>query len=145
MARFGSALANGVRQYAVAVDNAAWYQLESSTGALVNSAGLSSAANNYGPVMRWRGQMGTGTTADQQNRQPFDYTQGVAIQNTSTTLTLYVTTTDDQTGGAPTSRAVANAFQIGPGKTLSMNITDASKIYLRASAAGPIIASILLT
>lgn len=141
MARFGSALANGVRQYAVSVDNAAWYQLESSTGGLVANTGLAASM----PVMRWRGQMGTGTTADQQNRQPFDYTQGVAIQNTSTTLTLYVTTTDDQTGGAPTARAVANAFQIGPGKTLSMNITDASKIYLRASAAGPIIASILLT
>lgn len=139
--RTGSAIANGVRQYAVSVTNAQWFQLESATGGVVADSGLAASM----PVRRWRGQVGTGTNTAVQERTPQDYVQGLLIQNTSTTLTLYVTTTDDQSGGAPTARAVANAFQIGPGKTLSMNITDASKIYLRASAAGPIIASILLT
>lgn len=138
MARFGSALSNGFRQYSVSVDNAAWYQLESSTGGVVANTGLAASM----PVTRWRGQAGTGSVAGQ-DRSPWDYTQGIAIQNTSTTLTLYITTTDEQGGGAPTSRAVANAFQIAPGKTLSLNTTDATKIYLRASAAGPIIVAVL--
>lgn len=133
MARFGSALANGVRQYAVSVDNAAWYQLESSTGGLVAASGLAAAM----PVMRWRGQMGTGTTADQQNRQPFDYTQGLLLQNRSGVETVYLTTTVDQTGAAPAAgeRAIGNCIAIAPGGSLKLDNTDATKVYLRASGA----------
>lgn len=143
MARFGSALANGVRQYAVTVDNAAWYQLESSTGGLVADSGLAASM----PVMRWRGQMGTGSTADKQNRQPFDYVQGLLIQNTHATLTLYLTTTLDQGGTAPGAgdRSVANCIAINPTDTIRLDNTDASKIFLRASGAGPIIATVLAT
>lgn len=141
MSRFGSALANGVRQYAVSVDNAAWYQLESSTGGLVAATGLAASM----PVMRWRGQMGTGTTADLQNRQAWDYTQGLLIQNTSGALTLYLTTTTDQDGSAPTGRATANAIAIAPGASIKLDNTDATKVWLKASGAGPIIAAILCT
>jgi hypothetical protein len=140
MSRFGSALANGVRQYAVSIDNAAWYQLESQTGGLVAATGLAAST----PVIRWRGQVGTGTDAANV-RNPWDYTQGLLIQNTSATLTLYLTTTDDQTGLAPASRAVANAIAIGPGASLKLDNTDATKIYLRASAAGPIVVAVLAT
>lgn len=139
--RNGIAIANGVRQYAVSVDNAAWYQLESSTGGLVANTGLAASM----PVRRWRGQVGTGTNTGAQERTPQDYVQGYLIQNTSTTLTLFLTTTDDQTGGVPTSRSTANALQIGPGRTLRLDNTDATKVYLRASAAGPIIATVLCT
>ena len=140
MSRFGSALANGVRQYAVSIDNAAWYQLESQTGGLVAATGLAAST----PVIRWRGQVGTGTDAANV-RNPWDYTQGLLIQNTSATLTLYLTTTDDQTGLAPASRAVANAISIGPGASIKLDNTDATKIYLRASAAGPIVVAVLAT
>jgi hypothetical protein len=140
MSRFGSALANGVRQYAVSIDNAAWYQLESQTGGLVAATGLAAST----PVIRWRGQVGTGTDAANV-RNPWDYTQGLLIQNTSATLTLYLTTTDDQTGLAPASRTVANAIAIGPGASLKLDNTDATKIYLRASAAGPIVVAVLAT
>jgi hypothetical protein len=140
MSRFGSALANGVRQYAVSIDNAAWYQLESQTGGLVAATGLAAST----PVIRWRGQVGTGTDAANV-RNPWDYTQGLLIQNTHGSLTLYLTTTDDQTGLAPASRTVANAIAIGPGGSLKLDNTDATKIYLRASGAGPIIAAVLAT
>ena len=140
MSRFGSALANGVRQYAVSIDNAAWYQLESQTGGLVAATGLAAST----PVIRWRGQVGTGTDAANV-RNPWDYTQGLLIQNTSATLTLYLTTTDDQTGLAPTARTVANAISIGPGGSIKLDNTDATKIYLRASAAGPIVVAVLAT
>jgi hypothetical protein len=140
MSRFGSALANGVRQYAVSIDNAAWYQLESQTGGLVAATGLAAST----PVIRWRGQVGTGTDAANV-RNPWDYTQGILIQNTHGSLTLYLTTTDDQTGLAPASRTVANAIAIGPGGSLKLDNTDATKIYLRASGAGPIIAAVLAT
>ena len=139
MSRFGSALANGVRQYAVSIDNAAWYQLESQTGGLVAATGLAAST----PVIRWRGQVGTGTDAANV-RNPWDYTQGLLIQNTHGSLTLFLTTTNDQTGLAPT-RSTANTIAIGPGGSLKLDNTDATKIYLRASGAGPIIAAVLAT
>jgi hypothetical protein len=139
--RSGSAIANGVRQYAVSVDNAAWYQLESSTGGVVANTGLAAAM----PVRRWRGQVGTGTNTAAQERTPQDYVQGILIQNTSATLTLCLTTTDDQTGLAPTSRTVANAIAIGPGGSLKLDNTDATKIYLRAATAGTIVVAVLAT
>jgi hypothetical protein len=138
MSRFGSALANGVRQYAVSIDNAAWYQLESQTGGLVAATGLAAST----PVIRWRGQVGTGTDAANV-RNPWDYTQGLLIQNTSGAATLYLTTTDDQTGLAPASRTVANAIAIGPGASIKLDNTDATKVYLRAS--GALVATVLCT
>jgi hypothetical protein len=138
MSRFGSALANGVRQYAVSIDNAAWYQLESQTGGLVAATGLAAST----PVIRWRGQVGTGTDAANV-RNPWDYTQGLLIQNTSGSATLYLTTTDDQTGLAPASRTVANAIAIGPGASIKLDNTDATKVYLRAS--GALVATVLCT
>lgn len=143
MSRFGSALANGVRQYAVSIDNAAWYQLESQTGGLVAATGLAAST----PVIRWRGQVGTGTDAANV-RNPWDYTQGLLIQNTSATLTLYLTTTEDQTGNAPAavgSRSTANAISIGPGASIKLDNTDATKIYLRAATAGTIVVAVLAT
>lgn len=132
--RNGSAIANGVRQYAVTVGSGAWSQLEaqpSSTAApnLVANTGLAAGM----PVVRWRGQMGTSTDA-LQDRSAYDYVQGILIQNTSGANTVYLTTTDDQTGGAPTSRTTANAIAISPGGSLRLDNTDATKIYLRASA-----------
>jgi len=137
MSRFGSALANGVRQYAVSIDNAAWYQLESQTGGLVAATGLAAST----PVVRWRGQVGTGTDTGTV-RNPWDYTQGILIQNTSGAATLYLTTTDDQTGLLPT-RAVANAIAIAPGASIKLDNTDATKVYLRAS--GALVAAVLCT
>lgn len=137
--RVGSGLSNGIRQYAVSVDNAAWYQLESQTGGLVANTGLAAAM----PVMRWRGQAGTGTDAGTVRSNTYDYAQGYILQNTSATLTLYLTTTDDQTGGAPTARTTANSIAIAPGGSFRLDATDGSKIYLRASAAGPIIVAVL--
>lgn len=139
--RSGTAISNGTRQYAVSIDNNAWYQLESATGSLVANTGLAPSA----PVARWRGQVGTGTNAAAQVRTPIDYCQGIAIQNTSQSIALCYTTTDDQTGGVPTSRTTANAFQIAPGKTFSLNVTDGTKIYLRAASAGTVVASIVAT
>lgn len=139
MSRVGTGLSNGIRQYAVSVDNAAWYQLESQTGGLVANTGLAAAM----PVMRWRGQAGTGTDAAVVRQNTYDYTQGYLLQNTHASLTLYLTTTDDQTGAAPTARATANAIAIAPGSSLRLDATDASKIYLKASGAGPIIVAVL--
>ena len=141
MSRFGSALANGVRQYAVSIDNAAWYQLESQTGGLVAATGLAAST----PVVRWRGQVGTGTDTDTV-RNPWDYTQGILIQNTSGAATLYLTTTEDQTGSAPAavgSRSTANAIAIAPGASIKLDNTDATKVYLRAS--GALVAAVLCT
>jgi len=137
MSRFGSALANGVRQYAVSIDNAAWYQLESQTGGLVAATGLAAST----PVVCWRGQVGTGTDTGTV-RNPWDYTQGILIQNTSGAATLYLTTTDDQTGLAPT-RSVANAIAIAPGASIKLDNNDATKVYLRAS--GALVATVLCT
>ena len=141
--RTGSAIANGVRQYAVSVTNAQWFQLESATGGVVADSGLAASM----PVRRWRGQVGTGTNTAAQERTPQDYVQGLLIQNTSATLTLYLTTTLDQSGAAPAvgDRAVANCIAIAPTDTIRLDNTDASKIYLRASGAGPIIATVLAT
>ncbi len=136
--RVGSGLSNGVRQYAVSVDNAAWYQLESQTGGLVADTGLAAAM----PVMRWRGQAGTGTDAGTVRSNTYDYAQGYLIQNTSATQTLYLTTTYDQVAnGTPTNRLVANAIAIAPGGSLKLDATDGSKIYLRAS--GALVATVL--
>jgi hypothetical protein len=136
--RVGSGLSNGVRQYAVSVDNNAWYQLESQTGGLVADTGLAAAM----PVMRWRGQAGTGTDAGTVRSNTYDYAQGYLIQNTSATQTLYLTTTYDQVAnGTPTNRLVANAIAIAPGGSLKLDATDGSKIYLRAS--GALVAAVL--
>ncbi len=136
--RVGSGLSNGVRQYAVSVDNAAWYQLESQTGGLVADTGLAAAM----PVMRWRGQAGTGTDAGTVRSNTYDYAQGYLIQNTSAAQTLYLTTTYDQVAnGTPTNRLVANAIAIAPGGSLKLDATDGSKIYLRAS--GALVATVL--
>lgn len=132
--RNGSAIANGVRQYAVTVPTGSWAQLEASPSAtatpgLVANTGLAATM----PVVRWRGQMGTGTDS-LQDRSPYDYVQGLLIQNRSGVNTVYLTTTDDQTGGAPTARAVGNAIAIGPGASIKLDNTDATKIWLSASA-----------
>lgn len=146
--RTGSAIANGVRQYAVSVTNAQWFQLEArpSAGVTPNLVAASGLAAGM-PVIRWGGQAGTGTDPATGERGIYDYVQGILIQNTHPTLTLYLTTTLDQTGAAPAAgeRAVANCIAIAPTDSIRLDNTDASKIYLRASGAGPIIAAVLAT
>ena len=131
--RIGSAIANGIRQYAVTVTTA-WQQLESSseTAAAVANTGLAASM----PVKRWKGQMGTGTN-------PYDYVQGLMIQNSHATGTLYITTLDDATGGDPTSRLVANTLAVGPGASGRLDNTDATKVWLRSSVA--LVAVVLAT
>lgn len=132
--RTGSAIANGIRQYAVTVSSSAWSQLESSSegAAAVASTGLAATM----PVKRWKGQMGTGSN-------PYDYVQGLMIQNSHATGTLYITTLEDATGADPTSRAVANTIAVGPGASGRLDNTDATKVWLRGSVA--LVAVVLAT
>lgn len=127
--RVGSGLANGVRQYAVTVTTT-WQQLENGvSGYAVGDNGLALGL----PVLRWKGQAGTSTTANTNN---YDYPQGVLIQNNDATATLYVTTTKDADGSDPstgTPRSVANAIKVAAGAALKLDCTDASKIWLAGS------------
>ena len=134
--RTGSAIANGTRQYAVSV-NTVWEQLESSSesASAVAETGLAATM----PVNRWKGQMGVGSN-------PYDYVQGLLIQNRSTTANLFVTTLKDASGAAPsiaTARATANAILVGPGASLRLDNTDATKVWLQGS--GALVAAILAT
>lgn len=137
--RFGSALANGVRQYAVSVTTT-WQQLESGvSGYAIGDNGLALGL----PVLRWRGQMGTSATL---NQNPYDYAQGVLIQNRDASATLYVSTFKDADGTDPstgTARSVANAIAIAAGGSLRLDNTDATKVWLAGS--GTLVAAILAT
>ena len=126
--RTGSAIANGMRQYAAAVNNSAWQQLESSSGFAVAATGLAAQL----PVARWKGQMGSGTN-------PYDYVQGLLIENLDATAVLYVTTTADADGSAPTSRLVAYATKVPALASLTLSNTDASKVYVQSSVASSLI------
>jgi hypothetical protein len=132
--RNGSAIANGARQYAVTITSAQWWQLEAVNGNTVAANGLATP-----PVRRWPGQMAPNTSGTS-----YDYVQGFLIQNTSTTDTLYLTTSEEGSGAAPTSRLVANATRISPGAEASLSNTDATKVYLR-SGGGNIVAAVLAT
>lgn len=131
--RTGSAIANGIRQYAVTVGTA-WVQLESASGNAVANTGLATP-----PVRRWPGQVAPNTSATS-----YDYVQGLLIQNRHATNTLFVTTSEEGSGLTPSSRATANAIAIAAGASVRLDNTDATKVYLQASGAGTI-AAILAT
>lgn len=137
--RTGSAIANGVRQYAVSVTTT-WQQLESGvSGFAVGDDGLALGL----PVLRWKGQVGTSATGGQ---NPYDYVQGLLIQNLDASATLYVTTTKDATGDSPaagTPRSVANAIKVVAGASIKLDNTDATKVWLAGS--GALTAAILAT
>lgn len=131
--RNGSAIANGIRQYAVTnIGNAAWVQLESMTGNSVAANGSASA-----PVRRWPGQMSNGAAS-------YDYVQGILLQNKDAAADLFVTTSEEGTGAAPTSRTTANSITIKAGGSFKLDNTDATKVYLRSSA-GTITVAVLAT
>ena len=129
--RTGSAIANGIRQYAVTVGTA-WVQLESMEGNAVAADGLVTA-----PARRWRGQTNLG-------QNTYDYVQGLLIQNRHATNSLFVTTTNENTGSGAGARSTANAIAIAAGASIRLDNTDATKVYLQASGAGTI-AAILAT
>ncbi len=137
--RMGSAIANGVRQYAVTVTTT-WQQLESGvSGFAVGADGLALGL----PVLRWKGQTGTSSTG---NQNPYDYVQGLLIQNRDASATLYVSTWKDADGTDPsvaTARSVANAIAIAAGGSLRLDNTDATKVWLAGS--GSLVAAILGT
>lgn len=137
--RTGSAIANGVRQYAVTVTTT-WQQLESGvSGSAVNANGSAAGL----PVLRWKGQTGTSSTG---NQNPYDYVQGLLIQNRDASATLYVSTFKDADGTDPstgTARSVANAIAIAAGGSLRLDNTDATKVWLAGS--GVLVAAILAT
>jgi hypothetical protein len=137
--RNGSAIANGVRQYAAPVTTT-WQQLESGiNGFAVGDDGLALGL----PVLRWKGQTGTSSTG---NQNPYDYVQGLCIENLDASATLYVTTTKDADGSDPsvgTARSTAYAIKVAPGAMLRLDNTDATKVWLAASSA--LTAAILAT
>lgn len=137
--RTGSAIANGVRQYAVSVTTT-WQQLESGvSGFAVGDDGLALGL----PVLRWKGQTGTSTTG---NQNPYDYVQGLLIENLDASATLYVTTTKDASGESPatgTPRSVNYAIKVVAGASIKLDNTDATKVWLAGS--GALTAAILAT
>ena len=135
--RVGSGLANGLRQYAATVTTT-WQQLENgTTGYAIADTGLALGL----PVLRWKGQMGTSATLNTNN---YDYPQGLIIQNRDATATLYISTTKDADGSDPstgTPRSTNNALAIGPGSSMRLDCTDATKVWLAGS--GSLVAVIL--
>ena len=135
--RVGSGLANGLRQYAATVTTT-WQQLENgTTGYAIADTGLALGL----PVLRWKGQMGTSATLNTNN---YDYPQGLIIQNRDATATLYISTTKDADGSDPstgTPRSTNNAHAIGPGSSMRLDCTDATKEWLAGS--GSLVAVIL--
>lgn len=135
--RVGSGLSNGLRQYAVTVTTT-WQQLESGIqGYAIGDNGLALGL----PVLRWKGQAGTSTTANTNN---YDYPQGLLIQNRDTTATLYVSTTKDADGTDPstgTARSTAYAIAVAPLASIRLDATDATKVWLAGS--GTLTASVM--